>query len=153
MVNGFVWQTVVLPQKTELGAWQGAKTLAALKPRLKALLAESRQLRVEQAKSELTQKDPQAAMQAIQKSAGQYGVAIKETRMKGQATPKEAQTAQTAIPLELEVTGSFNKLARWMNDMETEAGFQIDSWSLKPSSTSDRISELSVKLTTFLGES
>ena len=150
LVNGIAWRGFVVPQRTQLLAWHDANSLIALKPKLKELLAQSRQIRMEWAGTAFSKKDYAGVMQSIQQSAGRYGVQVTETRTKGAAIQQET-AGQSAIPLELEVTGSFSKLARWMSDVEGQEGFQIDSWTLKK--TSDQVPQvqLSVKMTVYLG--
>ena len=150
IVNGMIWKGFVVPQRTQLLAWHDAKSLIGLKPKLKELLAESRRIRMEWAGSAFSKKDYAGVMQTIQQSAGRYGVQVTETRTKGAAVQQET-AGQSATPLELEVTGSFSKLARWMSDVETQEGFQIDSWTLKRALEQNPQSQLSVKMTVFLG--
>ena len=149
LVNGIVWRGFVVPQRTQLLAWHDAKSLIALKPKLKELLAQSRQIRMEWAGTAFSKKDYAGVMQTIQQSAGRYGIQVTETRTKGESIQQSA--GQTTIPLELEVTGSFSKLARWMSDVETQEGFQIDSWTLKKTSEQVPQLQLSVKMTVYLG--
>ena len=147
MVNGLVTATLVTPQKVKLQDWRDAKTLAVLKPKLKELLAESRQARMAQVEGgTILLQDAQGAMQSLQKSAGRNNVQITETRMQG-----EEARSSNSILLELEVTGAFNKLARWMSDVESQSTFQINSWNLKPAT--DQPLHLSIKITAFVGGS
>jgi len=143
LVNGLVAATFVAPQKVKLQDWRDAKTLAAIKPKLKTLLAESHQVRMEQLEGGTTLQDAQSAMQALQKSAGRNGVQITETRLQGERTQSSG-----SIPLELEVTGAFNKLARWMSEVESQNTFQINSWTL---STQNQNLRLSIKMNAFVG--
>ena len=142
LVNGMIAKVFVAPQQAKVKALRDAQALATLKPKLKSLLAESHRVRVERSSTGFAGKESQAVMQAIQKSAGRHGVQITETKM-------NRQEAQGAMPLELEVTGSFSKLAHWMSDVETEDGFRIDSWTLNK--TSESTPQLSVKVTVLLG--
>ncbi|MBI4436650.1 MAG: type II secretion system protein M [Candidatus Omnitrophica bacterium] len=142
LVNGIVWKTFVVPQRARVKTLHDAQTLAAIKPKLKALLTESHKLRVARSNTGFAGKESQAVMQAIQKSAGRNGVQITETKMNRQET-------QGAMPLELEVAGSFSKLAHWISDVETQDGFRIDSWTLRKNSAAS--SQLTVKVTVLLG--
>lgn len=146
VVNGLAWSAFVVPQKKALGAWQDAQAVTEVKPKLKALLAENYQLRLDSGKASFA-KDYPSVMQLLQQSAGRQGVQIKETTMKGQ----EAQSlGKQALPLELRVTASFGKLARWMGDLESQYGFQIESWSVEKPSSGD-VPELTLKMTVFTG--
>jgi len=133
----------VAPQQAKVKALCDCQTLTAIKPKLKTLLAESHRVRIERATTGFAGKESQAVMQAIQRSAGRHGVQITETKM-------NHQEAQSTMPLELEVTGSFSKLAHWMSDVETQDGFRVDSWTLKKNG--EAASQLSVKVTVLLGE-
>ena len=150
IINGMIWKGFVVPQRTQLLAWHDARSLIGLKPKLTELLAESRRIRMEWAGTAFSKKDYAGVMQTSQQSAGRYGVQVTETRTKGEAVQRES-AGQTMIPLELEVTGSFSKLARWMSDVETQEGFQIDSWTLKKASEQAPQLQLSVKMTVYLG--
>ena len=147
IVNGIVWKGFVIPQQKRVNAWREAKTVSEVKPKLKILLAESHQVRLDWGKASFT-KDYPSVMQLIQQLAGRHSVHVTETRMKGQ----EAQGAAggQTIPLELEVSGSFSKLARWMSDIESQYGFRIESWSVGKPSSGD-LPELTLKLTVFAG--
>ena len=144
LVNGFVAAVFVTPQKTQLQAWHDAETLATLKPKLKELLGESHRIRVEESNQGAIMQDAQGAMQAIQKTAAQNSVQVIETRMQGQG-----EEGASMLPFELEVTGTFNKLARWVSDLESQKNFRIDSWALRP--LPNQTLQLSVKMAVFVG--
>ena len=144
LVNGLVAASLVAPQKAKLQAWRDAQKLAALKPKLKELLAESHRVKVAQLETGATLQDAQGAMQALQKSAGRNSVQITETKLPGQSAQSDS-----SIPLELEVTGPFNKLARWMSEVESQHTFQINSWAL--STQNQQTLRLSIKMVAFVG--
>ncbi len=146
IINGLVWKSYVVPQQATLHAWRDAQAVAESRPKLKTLLSESYQLRLNWGKASFT-KDYPSVMQVIQRSAGTHSVQVKETRMKGQQS--QGDTEKQTIPLELEVTGSFSKLARWMSDIESQYGFRVDSWTLEKSSEASP--QLSVRMTVFTG--
>ena len=147
ILNGLVWRGFVVPQKSRLKAWQDAQAVTEVKPKLKALLAESYQLKLDWGKASFA-KDYPSVMQILQQSAGRHGVQIQETAMKGQEAQKDL--GKQALPLELRVTASFGKLARWMGDLESQYGFRIDSWSVGKPSTGG-LPELTLKMTVFTG--
>ena len=144
VVNGLVAATFVAPQKARLQDWRDAQKLSLLKPKLKELLVESHRVKIAQLETGVMLQDAQGAMQALQKSAGRNSVQIVETKLPGQGGPSEG-----SIPLELEVTGAFNKLAHWMSDVESQNTFQINSWTLR--STQNQTLQLSIKMTAFTG--
>ena len=141
LVNGFLWRVLVVSQQTRVRDWRDAKALSEQKPKLKTLLTEGHQIRLEEANHGFSQKDSQGAMQMIQQSAARYNVQVKETHLKGGETRGE-------IPVELQLAGSFSKLSRWMSDVESQSGFRIDSWTL--SKGADQCT-LNLKATLFLG--
>ena len=145
IANGLVAATFVAPQKAKLQAWRDAQTLAAVKPKLKELLTESHRVKIEQLETGVMLQDAQGAMQALQKSAGRNSVQIVETKLPGQGAQSEG-----TIPLELEVTGAFNKLARWMSEVESQHTFQINSWTLASAQQSQTL-RLSIKMVAFVG--
>ena len=137
IANGIVWKAFVVPQKTKVDALHQARVLAELKPQLQLLLFESHQIRVDAAKNRSGRMDTPTLLQTLQRSAARHSVQIIETKMQGEKSGGN-------IPLELDVTGGFNKLARWMSDIESEGTFGIESWSL--TKTADLL-KLNVKMT------
>jgi len=50
------------------------------------------------------------------------------------------------------VAGRFSKLAHWMSAVESQAGLQIEQWSIAPGKAPNEPLQLSVTLTAFLRE-
>ena len=154
LVNMMVWGVFVVPQRRQLSAWQEAQALITLKPKLASLVTDSHRLAMEWDRTAFRADDPSAVMQRIQRLAGQHGVQIKEISTQGeegQATGHERTVAGfSTLPLDLEVSGSFSKIARWMNAVESQSCLQIDAWILAPEKDAGQASRLSVNLTAFL---
>ena len=153
LLNVSIWKTFVVPQQAQLGAWREAQALITLKPKLASLVTESHQLAMAWDRTAFRADDPAAVTQRIQRLAGQHGVQIKEMATQGQAKDHERIVPGfSTLPLDLEVTGSFSKIARWMNAVESQSCLQMDSWILTPDKEAGRASHLSVSLTAFLRE-
>ena len=141
LVNALVFRVALLPERSKVFAWKEARSLSEVKPEFQALLTESRQIRVALGKSALGRRDNQTVMQTIQQSAKRNGIQVSETKMQGQAAQENG-----TVPVELDASGTFAKLARWMSELESEEGFRLDSWML-------REGKLNLKMTVFLEES
>ncbi len=153
LASAILWKGLVVPQRQQLIAWQEAQTLIALKPKLASLVMESRRLTAEWDRTGFQADDPSAVMQRIQRLAGEYGVKIKEISTQGQAKGHERTLSGfSTMPIDLDVTGSFSKIARWMNAVESQPSLQIESWVLTPDKETEQASRLSVNLTAFLRE-
>ena len=150
-LNVVMWRTLVVSQQRQLEAWQGEQRLSELKPKLTALLAESRGMVNELERTRVTRDDPSVVMQVLQRLAERHRVQIKELSAQGQRSETPASGA-SSVPLDLQVTGRFTKLAHWMSDLEAQPDVQIDSWTLEPSKDLDVPHQLTVHLTAFLGE-
>ena len=56
----------------------------------------------------------------------------------------------SAMPIRLELEGSFGKLTRWMSDVESQYGFQVDSWEITGSKELGQPALMNVQVTAFL---
>ena len=121
------------------------------------LLSKCYQIRIDWSENGFTKEDSQKVNEVLQKSAGRCHVQILRTQMEGKgirgAASKNGPVVSgfATLPLELQLSGRFSRLARWLSDIESQHGFQIDSWRLE-NSPSDALPTLSVKLTAFLGD-
>ena len=170
LINSLIWIVLVVPQQSKLREWRAAQALTTLTPRLTALLTDTHAMLVEWQRMSFTKDDPSAAMQRIQRLAGQHHVQVKEIQTKesrgmgesdgkGEAKSKSQHatpatepilSGYSTMPLELEVVGGFHKLAHWLSEVEAQAGFQVDSWTLAPGKDPGQPSRLTVQLTALL---
>ncbi len=146
VINLLVWYGLVRPQQRALENWQETHSAAAMKPKLETLLAQSQQLLSQWTQTSFSQADPAAVMQTIQRLAGVYHLQVKELT----TTSAQPVGGSATMPLELEVLGSYHKLARWMGDVESQAGLQIDSWTITPGHEPGEPHHLSVHMTALL---
>ena len=144
-VNLAVWRGVLAPQQRHRQAIRQALVAVEVKPTLESALAEGHRLLLAWKATEFTTSDPAAVMQAIQRLAGRHGLQIKELH----GGPQQLSAGAT-MPLELEVTGRFGKLAHWLSDVEQCAGLHIDTWTLSPGPEPGQVHRLTVKLTANL---
>ena len=143
--NLAAWHGVLAPQQRHRQAIQQALAATEVQPTLESALTEGHQILAEWKAAGFSTSDPAAVMQAIQRLAGRHGLQIKELHGGSQQTG-----AGTTMPLELEVTGRFGKLAHWLSDVESCAGLQVDTWTLTPDSEPGQPHRLTVKLTADL---
>lgn len=155
IANVVLWHGLVAPQQSSLRAMQDARTIVALKPKLEALTAASRQLRAKAGQTKFTHDDPSAVMQMVQRLAGKHQVRVKELRSKGQEQQGAGRTVSgySTVPLDLQVTGRFQKLAHWLSAVESQPGLQVESWTLAPAQDASQGTQLTVTLTAFLRNS
>lgn len=151
IVNGLVWRLVVVPQQARVEAWRDTHRLAEAKPKLDATLAESRRLLMDLDRTSFSSDDPSSVMQAIQRLAGQHRVQVKQVSAEGERAGQDKTIAgYTTIPIKLQVSGRFSTLAQWMSAVESQAGLQIDSWTMTQGKESNEPHQLTVDLTAFL---
>ena len=143
--NLLVWRGVLVPQQRHRQAIRQALTAIEVKPTLESTLAQGHQFLAAWRATQFSTADPAAVMQTIQRLAGRHGLQIKEL----EGGPQQLSVGAT-MPLELEVTGWFGKLAHWLSDVEQCAGLQVDTWTLKPGLEPGQLHRLTVKLTANL---
>jgi hypothetical protein len=143
-----LWATLVMPGQGALKAQQDARRLAEVAPKLSTAIERSRAVIGEWQRMEFSADDPAEVMQTVQRLADQHRVRVSELTSGGSAAFTERAVAGfSAMPLQLQVSGAFSKLARWVSAIESQAGFQIDSWSLSPDTDAP---QLTISLTAFL---
>lgn len=151
LINGMTWTALVVPARKQVETWQETAAIREITPKFEALLAESQKTLADRARSSFASDDPSAAMQAIQRLAEVHHVRIKELSAIGQTAGGSHQAASIGVvPLELEVTGHFSQLARWMSAIEGHSGLQIDSWTFAPGQAAEQAHRLTIKMTAFL---
>jgi len=152
-VNIAVWRVLVVPQQASLRAWRNTRVLTELQPKLAALLSQAHQTLAEWQRTSFASNDPSAVMQAVRQLAGRHHVEVRELNVSGAAAPTAEHGAlpvKGTVPIEFEATGRFNRLARWMSDVERQSGLQVDAWELTPATAADQSCRLTVKMTAFL---
>ena len=155
LANLLLWRVLVEPQRASVGNARDAQAIATLKPQLESLTNQSRQLRAQSgqsAQSAFAQDDPSSVMQMVQRLAARHHVAVKELTSKGQTekTPGRSIAGYSTVPLDLQVSGRFNQLARWMSAVESQPGLQVESWTLSPGKDAADATTLTVALSAFL---
>lgn len=159
ILNVLLWKSVTLPQQLKLRELRDKQLLIALKPKLEALLLQSRQL-LEEKNASFMLGDPSAAMQTLERLAGRQQVEIKQIHTKNERSSAQTNSQQTKplLPgfstpsIHMEVTGSFDKLARWVSEVEAEPSLLIDSWILESAKDSRQPHRLIADITVFLRE-
>lgn len=155
LINLSVLVVLVMPQQASLAQWRQAQSLKQLKPNLEALLAKSDRAIQNWQRTGFTAADPAAVTQTVKRLADQCHIQVQELSTSSQhgRNDESAKTkivhGFTTMPLELEATGSFNKLARWMGEIEAVSGLQIENWTLG-GGESGKPHRLTIKLTAWL---
>jgi type II secretory pathway component PulM len=152
IVNSLFWSWLVVPQRGQVRVWHDAKIVAALKPKLDAVLTESEQILTDAERTGFASQDPAAVMEAIRRLAGAHRVDVKEIRMERQEGKASGVAGYSAMPVQLQVSGRFSKLAHWMSAVESQAGLQVEQWSIAPGKAPSEPLQLSVTLTALLRE-
>ena len=152
LVNGMLWACVVAPQRAKLRAWRETQVDATLKPKFEALLAQSGQLVRDWSLGTVTREDPSAVMQTVQRLADLHRVVVTEMKMEGHSAKvaEHAVAGLSAMPVQLEVTGRFGKLARWISDVESHPGLEVDAWTITPGAKPDDPHHLMITMNAFL---
>ena len=159
-VNLVLWNLFYVPQRASLRRWRQAWILVEKKPEISALLKESHELRASWEPTRFSRKDPSAPVEAIQQLVGRYDLQIRNLQTQGSAAragngPAVRNTAVkvpgfSTMAMSLELSGSFSKMARWMSDVESQYGFQIDSWEITGSRELGQPALMNVRVTAFL---
>lgn len=157
-VNVIIWRALVVPQQANLQAWRNTRALTELQPTLAALLAQTHHTLAEWQRTSFASDDPSAVMQTLRQLAGRHHVDVRQLNVSAvtaeTADPKtplaEASPAGGSVPADVQATGRFNQLARWMSDVETQSGLQVESWQLVPGKAPEQSCQLTVKMTAFL---
>jgi hypothetical protein len=166
IVNAVVHAALVAPQQATVRAWQETQWLLQQKPKLETLLAQSHHLLSDWGHTSFTIEDPAEPVQVIQRLAGRHRVRVVSAKtgeqefsdsVKGRrgkrrraGSPDPSASGVSITPLVVEVTGSFGRLAQWLSDIETHAGFQIESLELAPEDALNLPHRLTLKLTARL---
>ena len=128
LVNGLLGMFVVAPLEMRLRTLRSAQAAAEVRPRLESLLKESHKILSDSERTGFSEEGSLAVTSALPQLAGRHHVEI-EVRVKDR---EGLSSSPSTLPLEVEVTGPFNKLGRWLGDLERYSGFQINSWKMTP---------------------
>jgi len=157
-LNGIVWSLVVAPQQATLQAWHDAQRLKNLKPALDGMITDSRDILARHDRTGFTSDDPEAVMEVLQRLADTYRVQMKSVSAKEhmaseKGTKKSAVAGYSTVPVELELSGPFGKLAHWIGAVESQGGLQIEEWTWSNDADATRSQQrLAVTLTAWLRE-
>ena len=145
LLNLLLYAGLVRPLHAQISASRQARLLSTLKPVLESTVEKSARMLTAWRLTSFSPTDPSAVMQTVQQLANTHGVQIaalnSETR---------TEAGATTMPLDLQVSGRFSRLAHWMGDLETRLGFRIESWALSSGHGPHEPQQLAVKLTAFL---
>ena len=152
LANVLLWRALVMPQRSRLLTWQNEQRLTELKPKLAALVSESEAMLTQMERGGVHD-DASEAMQTIQRLAGRHRVQLKELSASGAQTTKKADAhGLTAAAVQVQVSGRFSRLARWISDVEATSGLLIDSLTLAPGKNVGEPHQLTVQLSALVGE-
>ncbi len=161
-LNLVLWQVLYIPRRVILRDWRQAGILLEKKPKIEALLKESREVRVSWEPTRFSQKDSSAVIEAIQQLAGRYDLYIHKLQTQESSPGRKAKPAAASknaspkikgfstMSVSLDLRGSFSKMVCWISDLESQYGFQIDSWQIIGPSESGQPTQMTVQVTAFL---
>lgn len=127
VVNLALYFCVTQPLKARLALARQARALETLKPALEAALKESGAILRQWRETRFASNDPSMPMQTLQQTAATYGLTIAKLN-----TGTQASLSANSMPIDMEITGKYGRLAHWISDIEARFGFSIESLSLVP---------------------
>lgn len=158
-LNGLIWKNFTLPSQVALREWRDKQRLIQLKPELARLSEQSQPIIDEWQETGFVKEDPSASVQMIQKLADRHRIEIQQIHLKDQQTEKSSSNQkELTIPgfsighLHVEVKGSFDKLARWISDVEVEKYLILESWNLESSKNAAEGHLLTAEIAVLLKE-
>lgn len=140
LVNCAIWMTLVIPQQQQEQSQHSMRTMTELKPKLEAVLKTSSRLAMAARQSQAASDDPSASLQLVQRLADSQHVRLTALKAGGKAAA-----------LDVEASGRFSKLARWLGDIEAQPGLLIESWTIAPGEQFGDPTHATVKLSTMGG--
>ena len=165
-INGMAWGLLYSPAKKRLQTWREVQALVEEKPRLEQLLRESHEIQATWEPTLFSKGNPSEVVEAIQKLAGLHGVEIASIHTQNDAAaPKSGKKSMGAghgrdaaqrvpgfstMAVHLELVGGFGKLARWVSDVESQYGLQIDAWTINGGKDPGQPSRMTLQMTAFL---
>ena len=145
-LNLVIYAGAVRPLQASVTTSRQARRLNTLRPALESAVTESSHILALWRRTGFSASDPSAVMETLRQLATTHGVHIATLDSGAQTT-----AGGTSMPLELEVSGRFGRLAHWLGDLETRSGFRIESWAFARNGQEARDPErLTIKLTALL---
>ena len=156
-MNLVLWQWLYIPGKAALQEWNQNFMLVETKPKMEALLNESREIRLSWEPTRFSQKNPSAAVEAVRQLAGRYDLQIQKLQAQEISRGRKEKTAAkipglSAMPITVVLAGNFNQMVHWISDLEHQYGFQIDSWQMTGAGELGQPTKIAVELTAFMGD-
>ena len=142
-LNLAIWRGWLVPKQARVRLLQEASVAASAKPELASLLKDSQGLAAQWKGANLGERDAFSATRRVEQIAASKRVTI----MTISAKPGQ----QGSVPIEVEATGRFNPLARWLAELEAQAGLQVDEWSFAPPDKPGQPERLKIELTAKVG--
>ena len=149
LCNFALWASLMLPQQRRLLVAQEAQAFTTLRPRLDALVQHTSQTLHAWETTGFSQNDSSQVTQVIQRTADQAHIKITDLKTEPNGG-KSPHAAFKTLGLQLTATGSFGKLARWLSDVESRSGFQVESCTLTSAGKPDEPHQFVVELTALL---
>ena len=148
LFNAFVRFAIFGPLQKRLGFLQTKYAFVQDRPRLEAALQESDRILQDWEQGVFPAGDSTAVNAAVERLAKQCRIQVAEVKTK--------PAGQSSVPgisvqaLDVELLGSFHRLARWVSDVEAHPGFQIESFTIAPGKESDLSVQLTSKMTALM---
>lgn len=163
-VNLVLWQLLYIPRRAALRGWQQTGILLETRPKIEVLLKESRESMVSWEPTRFSRKNPSAAAEVIQQLAGRYDLYVHKLQTQEASLARKGKPAAASknapakiqgfstMSISLDLRGSFSQMVRWISDLESQYGFQIDSWQIIGSSELSQPTQMTVQVTALLGD-
>ena len=148
LVNAGLWLVALLPAQAWLERLRGALAAADLKPSLESSLGESDQILNAWKQRPSWEGDSYAPKETLQRLALSQHIQV--VSMKANPSTGQSAVGDRTVDLEADCTGPFNKLARWIRNIEEDDRFRIDSWEFRAGENAEQPTRLSVKMTAFI---
>jgi hypothetical protein len=148
----------VAPVQQNQNAHQDVSNLIELKPRLEGLLSESETMMNNWMASSWKIKEPMHAIEQLQQLARKHDIKIKETRLisntKELNKGMERKSGESfEVPISLEVSGNFNKLGRWLNELENQPLVRIEKSKFQASTGAAAETQMSLEIQVLVPQS
>ena len=121
VVNLALWAIYVSPQKKHLEKVRRSDAMYTLVPKAEGLLKQSHQAIVAWERSGPPTGDASTAIQSIRRLADQHTV---------QLGSLGAERGGNSPLVNVQASGRFSRLARFLSAMERQPGLQVESWSV-----------------------
>jgi type II secretory pathway component PulM len=145
-INAVVWSAVLTPLQANLQRLRNLEAATEMRPQLEKMIRESDGILQTWSTTSFGRDDVAAVSPAIRRSAARQHLTLTDIK----ESSGGMFTGPNVRSLEVQASGRFNKLARWMSDLEKGAGFVVDSCSMKGDGTGN--CTMTLRVTAFLGE-